>query len=114
MKHIIVYAILALSISLSAQTDLETKLFELPDVIFKEISTPEGYQAAYELDIKQPIDHKDPTKGFFYQRAFLSHKSFDAPTAIITNGYGRPSNRVTEVAKIAEAIKEDKIPLLLM
>ena len=103
MKHIIVYAILALSISLSAQTDLETKLFELPDVIFKEISTPEGYQAAYELDIKQPIDHKDPTKGFFYQRAFLSHKSFDAPTAIITNGYGRPSNRVTEVAKIAEA-----------
>ena len=103
MKQILVYTILILSVNMSAQTELDMKLFGLPDVIFQEIAVPEGYEAAYELDIKQPIDHNDPSKGFFYQRAFLSHKSYDAPTAIITNGYGRPSNRITEVAKIAGA-----------
>ena len=87
----------------AAQTELEMQLFELPDVIFKEIATPEGYEAAYQLKIKQPIDHKNPELGHFYQRVFLSHKSYDAPMAIITNGYGRPSNRITEVAKLAGA-----------
>lgn len=91
------------SICLSSQTDLEMQLFELPDVAFKKIKTPEGYEAAYQLKVKQPIDHKDHSKGHFYQRVYLSHKSHDAPTAIITNGYGRPSNRITEVAKLAGA-----------
>ena len=60
----------------------------------------EAFDSAYELKIKQALDHKNPEKGYFYQRVFLSHRSFDAPTAIITNGYGRPGNRVTEVADI--------------
>jgi len=86
-----------------AQTDLEMQLFELPDVIFKKIDTPEGYEDAYQLKIRQPIDHNDPAKGHFHQRVFLSHKSYDAPMAIITNGYGRPTNRITEVAKLTGA-----------
>lgn len=87
----------------SAQSELEMKLFELPDVIFKQIETPEGYTSAYELKIKQPIDHDNPSRGTFYQRVFLSHRSYDAPTAMITNGYGRPSNRLTEVAELCNA-----------
>ncbi len=90
-------------ISLSAQSELEMKLFELPDVIFKKIDTPEGYESAYQLKVKQPLDHKHPEKGYFYQRVFLSHKDYSGPTAIITNGYGRPTNRITEIAKLAAA-----------
>ncbi len=86
-----------------AQTVLEEKLFSLPDVIFKKIDTPEGYEAAYELKVRQEIDHNDPSKGYFYQRAYLSHKGYDNPTAIITNGYGRPSNNITEVAELIDA-----------
>jgi len=86
-----------------AQDALELELFELPDVMFKKVDTPEGYSSAYELKIKQPLDHKDESKGHFYQRVFLSHKGFDNPTAIITNGYGRPTNNITEVAKLTNS-----------
>jgi hypothetical protein len=86
-----------------AQDALELELFELPDVIFKKIDTPDGYTAAYELKVKQPLDHKDESKGHFYQRVFLSHKGYDNPTAIITNGYGKPNNNITEVAKLTNA-----------
>ena len=55
------------------------------------------------MKIRQEIDHNDPSKGYFYQRAFLSHKGYDNPTAIITNGYGKPRNNITEVAELLEA-----------
>jgi hypothetical protein len=86
-----------------AQSNLEKALFELPDVIFKKIETPDGYASAYELKIKQPIDHKDAAMGHFYQRVYLSHFSFDNPTIMITNGYGRPSNNLTEIARLLNA-----------
>lgn len=88
---------------LFGQSDLEIELFHLPDVIFKKIDTPNGYQSAYELKIRQPLDHKDHSKGYFYQRVYLSHKGFDQPTCMITNGYGRPSNNITEVAELLNA-----------
>jgi len=94
---------LVLVCSFYAQTELETRLFELPDVIFKKIETPKGFEAAYELKIKQEIDHNNPEKGFFYQRVFLSHKGFDNTTAIITNGYDRSTNIITEVAELLNA-----------
>ena len=64
---------------LAQPSALEVKLFNLPDVIFKKIDTPEGFEAAYELQIRQLIDHEDASKGFFYQRAYLSHRSFGPP-----------------------------------
>jgi len=88
-------------------TDLERALFELPDVIFKTIDAPEGYLAAYELHIKQPIDHHDLTKGHFYQRAFLSHRDFDRPTVICTEGYARPRNRVYELTNLIDGNQID-------
>ncbi len=103
MKLIFTFCAILMSALVVAQSELETRLFELPDVIFNKIDTPEGYEAAYELKIKQPLDHKNPDLGHFYQRVFLSHRSYDAPTAIITNGYGRPTNTITEVAKLTGA-----------
>ncbi len=95
--------IMAAISALTAQSELEQKLFDLPDVSFKKIDTPEGFEAAYELKIRQPIDHSNPSKGHFHQRVFLSHRGYDAPTALITNGYGRPTNRITEVAQLCAA-----------
>lgn len=88
---------------LYGQTPLEQQLFDLSDVSFKKIDTPEGFEAAYELKVRQPLDHKDASKGHFYQRIFLSHRDHEAPTALITNGYGRPTNRITEVAQLCSA-----------
>lgn len=95
--------ILLLNFYAKSQSEFEMKLFELPDVIFEKIETPEGYKSAYKLKIKQPIDHKNPDKGHFYQKVYLSHKDYSNPTAIITNGYTRGSNIITEVARITEA-----------
>ena len=92
---------------LAQPSALEVKLFNLPDVIFKKIDTPEGFEAAYELQIRQLIDHEDASKGFFYQRAYLSHRSFGAPMVIATEGYQRPSNRLYELTNYLAANQLD-------
>ena len=87
--------------------NINTLLYELPDVIFTQIESAEGYEASYELKIKQPLDHSDKSKGFFYQRAFLSHKGEDRPTVIVTQGYSRSQNRIGELAELIEANQID-------
>jgi len=89
--------------SVVSQTPLEMQLFELPDVIFSKIDTPDGYESAYKLMVKQPLDHDNPDNGYFFQKVYLSHKSSNAPTAIITNGYNKGRNNITEVANLLEA-----------
>ncbi|GJM34634.1 MAG: tripeptidyl aminopeptidase [Saprospiraceae bacterium] len=89
--------------SLRAQSALDYRLFELPDVIFKPIEQPEGFEAAYELRVKQPLDHQHPEKGHFYQRVFLSHAGYDQPTVIVTEGYDRSNNRIYELTNLLHA-----------
>ena len=103
MKYLPTFLALFVTISLFAQSELEKKLFELPDVIFTEIETPEGYQSAYKLMIKQPLDHTNESAGYFYQKVYYSHIAYANPTAIITNGYNKDGNTITEVAKLTSA-----------
>lgn len=94
--------------AISAQEgQLENLLYELPDVVFTKIETAEGFEASYELKIKQPIDHSDPGKGFFYQRVFLSHLSFEKPMVILTQGYHRSKNSIAEVTNFIGANQLD-------
>ncbi len=93
--------------AINAQSILEKKMFELPDVIFKEIEAPKGFEAAYELMIKQPLDHKHPEKGHFYQKVFLSHKGFNNPMVIATEGYNRDRNRIYELTRLLDANQLD-------
>ena len=107
MKFMLLLLFLGLTPWLYAQQQqLEQQLFELPDVSFKAIQASEG-RLAYELKIKQPLDHKNPDKGHFYQRVFLDHKSFDAPTVIVTEGYSRTYNRPYELTKLLQANQLD-------
>lgn len=87
----------------SAQSALEIKMFELPDVIFSKIETPESYASAYKLMIRQPLDHTNPDAGSFYQKVYYSHIAYDRPTAIITNGYNKDRNNITEVASLTQS-----------
>ncbi len=102
----LLWGLLALWGTATAQS-LEQQLYDLPDLRFKKIETPEGFEAAYELRIRQPIDHRDPSKGFFYQRAFLSHRSFDRPMVIVTEGYNRSYNRIYEPTELLQANQLD-------
>lgn len=71
----------------SDEARLERALFDLPDVAFEKISDPGEALPRYMLRIKQPLDHNDPSKGYFYQRVILTHHGFDRPTLMDTQGY---------------------------
>jgi len=88
-------------------TTLENFLFELPDLIFEKVATTTADETVYHLKIKQPVDHSDPSKGFFYQKVYLTHRGFDRPTVIITEGYNRDKNRVYELTELLNANQLD-------
>jgi hypothetical protein len=104
MRNIILLLLtITLTSSLFGQSELVMKLFELENVAFQEIETPDDFHSAYELKIKQLIDHQNPSKGYFYHRVYLSHKGFDRPTVLVTEGYHRNANRIYELTKLLDA-----------
>ncbi len=110
MRHpiqVLLFCLVAASPAWSQVSELEKQLYGLPDLIFKAIDTPEGYEAAYELHIRQPVDHEAPERGYFYQRAYLTHRSFDAPVVMATEGYIGPSNRMYELTGYLKANQID-------
>jgi hypothetical protein len=89
--------------SLFAQA-IEDLLFDLPGVRFEALeNVPEGCEGAWELAIRQPIDHNNPEQGHFYQRVFLTHRSDDAPIVMVTEGYNRGRNYMSEIADLLDA-----------
>lgn len=66
---------------------------ELPHVsnikpleISKQMENP--FKEKYVLFVEQPIDHKNPSVGTFKQRVVVAIADYNAPTVIITEGYG--------------------------
>lgn len=103
MKKTSFFIAFVLIANLISAQNIREQLFNLPDVMFEKVLTPVGYEAAYELKIRQPLDHNDPSKGYFYQRAFISHAGFDEPIVMVTNGYANARNRISEPAKLLGA-----------
>jgi len=90
MKYTITLFFLIISVLSFAQVDrerLEEALFNLQDVSFSYLPARSSTELTYELKIKQPIDHLDQSKGYFYQRVVFTHKGFDRPVVMETNGY---------------------------
>ncbi|PID69013.1 MAG: hypothetical protein CR989_03695 [Flavobacteriales bacterium] len=89
-------------IASSQNDDLELKLFNLPDVVFEKLENKDNL-TSYLLKIKQPLDHTDSAKGYFYQRAYLTHVGFNHPMVMITEGYNRDSNVIYELTDLLHA-----------
>jgi len=104
MKKILLLIIILLGTNCNVNAqNFDNILSTLPDVTFKKIEIPDSFEIAYELKIKQPLDHSDSSKGYFYQRVYLSHNSFDRPTVINTAGYSTKRNYVLELTKFLNA-----------
>lgn len=73
-------------------------LFDLSDVRFEAIEAPWGTGGAWELRIKQPLDHGNPEVGSFYQRVYVTEFDRTAPTVMVTEGYDRGRNYPSELA----------------
>lgn len=85
------------------KTSLERQLVNLPDVSYKKIKSSNHITTSYELKVKQPLDHNDINKGFFYQKVYLSHKGIDHPTVIVTQGYNLNKNKDQELTNLLNA-----------
>ena len=78
---------------------VEDALFDLPNVRFERTSDgAKNFEAAWNLKIRQPLDHDDPEKGYFYQRVYLSHLDVNLPVVMVTEGYDRDWNYESELA----------------
>ncbi len=58
---------------------------EITDI--KRIQGNSFFNNTYEIMIRQLLDYKDTTKGYFLQRVFVSDKSPGKPVVFITEGY---------------------------
>jgi hypothetical protein len=106
MKRIFLSFFLVFYVCLAVQaqkTTIEKALFELPDVIFKAIKSSDSTVKTFELHFKQSLDHQHPEKGYFYQRAFLSHKGFGKPMLMYISGYGQDRVFNNELTPLLDA-----------
>ena len=102
-KYLLICLCLCTGTLFAQINSIERQLFELPDVLFSPNKTPYGFQEAFELRVKQPLDHKAPEKGFFYQKVYLSHRNREANTVLVSEGYQANSNRIYELSELLSA-----------
>lgn len=87
----------------SSSETLLQKLSRLPDAIVTEITPPQGYRQAFQIDVGQPVDHGNPYGRRFYQRIYLSHLGEERPMVLSTRGYGVNRNSLDELAILLQA-----------
>ncbi len=70
-------------------SELYKKLLALPDVsdIRQLVVDTNNFSEKYVLFVEQPLDPTNSEAGTFKQRVIVSHKGFDKPTLIVTEGY---------------------------
>ena len=100
MKNKILVLFLFIGISTANAKNIVHLLNKMPDVTVTKMDNADGFESTYKLMVKQPLDHEDESKGFFYQKVILSHKGFDNPTVIITQGYNIYRNRISELTEL--------------
>ena len=97
------YAFLVVAVLLSAcqpkPMTLEERLATLLTSKIEKIQGDSLFKEVYEIDLIQPIDHKDPAGKTFKQQIFLSYVGPDRPVVVVTEGYGA-KNYTSELAEI--------------
>jgi hypothetical protein len=83
-------------------SDLLDRLNGLPEVEAMEIAPHHGYPRAFQLDITQPVDHRNPLGPTFTQRAYLSHVSDSMPMVFAPSGYGTTEASGQELAGVLQ------------
>lgn len=79
------------------------RLEKLEDVVVRELPEANTEGRTFELMVRQPIDHTDPAKGYFHQKVYVTHRGYDRPTTIVTEGYNRDRPRVYELTELLAA-----------
>jgi len=59
----------------------------IPGLEIEELVCSDPFTEKYLIQVPQPIDHHDPSKGTFTQRVYMLHRDADAPVVLTTEGY---------------------------
>lgn len=82
------------------------RLAALPGVSKVEALKTTLFPEKYVFFIRQQLDAKDASKGYFEQRVVLCHRGFDRPTVLVTEGYNARyamrENYMDELSKFFE------------
>ncbi|HOE25921.1 MAG TPA: S28 family serine protease, partial [Bacteroidales bacterium] len=98
---LMVAAILTTGCSKKIMT-LEERLASLPaDTLFR-IKADTSFSEAWEIRLRQPVDHRNPDGPQFTQQVFLYYAGADRPVVVETEGYGARGGR-NELASILNA-----------
>lgn len=85
-----------------AKQKLRNQLHELLAIKeIKEIPAPDHFKQAYQIIIKEPLDHSNPSSGSFDHSIRLFHSGYDVPNLIETEGYQHYSG-TRELSKITK------------
>ncbi len=103
--HLIVFLFFSFWLSAS---ELSDRLMSLKGVVsVEELTPPKFFTEKYLIVFEQKLDINDPNSEMFYQRVFLSHKSYSAPIIFVTEGYSADyaakTNDVNELSDILGA-----------
>lgn len=102
VKSTLLLILLLFSVYGQTQSQIESALSELPNLNYEKLDKGRKNEV-YTLKIRQPLDHSDTTKGFFNQKVYLSHSSFETPMVIVTAGYNVNRNYTTELSKLLKS-----------
>ena len=81
---------------------LEERLATLPaDTLFR-IEADSVFSEAWEIRLRQPVDHRNPDGAQFTQQVFLYFRGADEPVVVETEGYGARGGR-NELASVMQA-----------
>lgn len=70
-----------------------------PDAVITKMEAKDHFEKAYQLILKQPLDHKNLSAGYFEHYMYLSHVEEEKPMVLITEGYNAYP-RTYELSKI--------------
>jgi len=73
-----------------------------PKATISPIKINDHFAKAFQLALKQPLDHNNPDAGTFDHYVYISHSSYDSPTVLVTEGYNA-KHRTYELSKILGA-----------
>ena len=104
----IFFLIIGLASCKSSRVNLEGLTFKeqlqalFPKAEISNIRAAEHFKEAYQLVLKQPLDHNDPRAGSFDHYIYVSHSDYESPTVLITEGYNAKP-QTYELSKILES-----------
>lgn len=89
--------------TLQATSSIEEFISKMPVKNVQVLEKESFYSHIYEVMFEQPIDHKNPEKGSFYQRLYISHTGVDMPVVLVTEGYSAGYYYTSEPAAMLRA-----------